>query len=240
MGLFVVVAVQVFRAAVLARRRPDIAGPVRRALRWWMWALAPIVLALVAVTAGLLVSLPGLDWGWGRLVGVDSNVALSPVTAAGEATGLTVRALSLVGAFFFLGLLAYAMPLFTLSEERIFRRGLEAGGVARWLRATVVFGLVHMIMGVPLGVALALSWGGAAFGLVYLRACRRAVAADRSRWEVSGWPAHGAAPPAVATTVVPATRIEASDRACFTSAAFHLAYNVEILGILAVLLALGL
>ena len=65
-----------------------------------------------------------------------------------------------------------AIPLFALAEERTFRRGCEAGRGAAGVRRTIEFGLAHALIGIPIGVALALSCGGAYFMAVYLRAYR--------------------------------------------------------------------
>ena len=220
--LFAFVVFQLARAALAVRRRRDLVGRVRGALRWWMWALTPAILAVVAVTAAALVQVPGLDWGWGRFVGVTSNAFLSPVAAAaGSASRGVVRLLETGAALAFIGLLAYVMPLLVLAEERLFRRGLERGGARRWARATVVFGLAHLLMGIPVGLALALSWGGLAFGLVYRHAWRSApVVAVPSG-------ARGADPDAKA------------DAASVVAAAAHLAYNLTLLALLAVALVVG-
>ena len=65
-----------------------------------------------------------------------------------------------------------AIPLFALAEERTFRRGCEQWSWPRRVRRTVEFGLAHALIGIPIGVALALSCGGAYFMAVYLRAYR--------------------------------------------------------------------
>jgi hypothetical protein len=70
-------------------------------------------------------------------------------------------------------LLVPALPLFAEAEERMFRLGAERR--TRWgrLRRSVEFGLVHAIIGIPIGVALALSIGGLYFTSRYMRVFRR-------------------------------------------------------------------
>lgn len=67
----------------------------------------------------------------------------------------------------FLPVLALAVPRFAANEEAAYREGTRSWphGIARSLR----FGLVHVIMLIPLGAALALSWGGLLFTWAYFR-----------------------------------------------------------------------
>ncbi len=65
-----------------------------------------------------------------------------------------------------------AIPLFALAEERSFRLGCETWSWPRRVRRTIEFGLAHALIGIPIGVALALSCGGAYFMWVYLRGFR--------------------------------------------------------------------
>ena len=55
----------------------------------------------------------------------------------------------------------------------MFRMGAEAWSRRRRVRRTIEFGLIHAVIGIPIGVALALSCGGAYFMIVYLREFRR-------------------------------------------------------------------
>jgi hypothetical protein len=66
-----------------------------------------------------------------------------------------------------------ALPLFARREEEMFRLGAESWSWPRRIRMAVLFGLVHALVGIPIGAALALSIGGAYFQFVYLRAYRR-------------------------------------------------------------------
>jgi hypothetical protein len=61
-----------------------------------------------------------------------------------------------------------------LREEELFRLGAEDWPVSKRVGRTLLFGLVHAAVGIPIGFALALSIGGAHFLLGYLRAFRRA------------------------------------------------------------------
>ena len=68
----------------------------------------------------------------------------------------------------FMCLLLPALPLFAFAEERIFREGAEGWSRPRRVFKVVQFGLVHALIGIPIGAALTLSIGGAWFMRVYL------------------------------------------------------------------------
>jgi len=139
---------------------------VWRTVGWrHVWPV-PFVLTAVIATASVLLLIPGLEWGWWTALGGQGN----PVTGTTDQTTGTVWEwlIPLV----FLLLVLPSLPLFALAEERIFRRGAE--GWSWWKRAwkTLAFGMVHALIGIPIGVALALSVGGAYFIAVYLRRYR--------------------------------------------------------------------
>ena len=75
----------------------------------------------------------------------------------------------ILGASAFLLPLQALLPWLAFVEEEIFRAGLERVSTARLLRASLFFGLAHMIMLVLLGAALGLAVAGLAYGLVYRR-----------------------------------------------------------------------
>jgi hypothetical protein len=76
----------------------------------------------------------------------------------------------------FLGGLVLLFPWLAYVEERVFREGLEQAGLARELWTALKFGLVHMIMLIPLAAALAIGVAGFVYGRIYRRAYRRAAA----------------------------------------------------------------
>ncbi len=135
-------------------------------IRWrHIWPI-PFVLVGVIVVATALVRIPGLDWGWWSALGGQGN----PVFGSSDSTIGTVWEW-LIPAVFLL-LLIPALPLFAYAEEQMFRRGAERWSTGRRALKVVQFGLVHALIGIPIGTALALSVGGAYFMTVYLRAFR--------------------------------------------------------------------
>jgi len=188
--------VEAARSSVEARRNSLV---VARGLRPDHFLLALPVLAAIIATAFALIRLPVLSFGWWDAIGGVGNPAV----------GLTDQDLGILNVLipaFFLGLLVVALPLLVAREEWVFRRGAEQRGALRNVGRSIVFGLAHAVIGIPIGAALALSIGGLYLTWCYLR----------------GWSA---------------TRSQAG--ALLESTRAHLAYNVTILGLVAVALAFG-
>jgi hypothetical protein len=141
--------------------------PIVGGIRWRHVWPAPLVVGAVVLAASVLLLVPGLSWGWWTAIGGSGN----PVTGTTDQT--TGTPLEWIIPLIFLTLLIPAIPLFALAEERTFRRGCEAWSWPRRVRRTIEFGLAHALIGIPIGVALALSCGGAYFMWAYLRAFGR-------------------------------------------------------------------
>ena len=158
------------RSAVLRQRvRTIVTG-----IRWrHLWPV-PFVLSGVIVAAVALLEIPPLRFGWWTALGGLGN----PVTGTTEQT--TGTTLEWLVPLVFIVLLVPALPLFAFREEELFRLGAEDwSGWQRALKA-VKFGLVHAVIGIPIGVALALSLGGAYFQWAYLRGYRASGGAQRA------------------------------------------------------------
>lgn len=158
-------AVRLVTAVRVSRSRSGrrIVSAVKQRVGWrHVWPV-PIVLTLVILAASIIMAVPGLDWGWWNAIGGDGN----PVFGSTESTSGTAWEWLIPLAF--ICLLIPALPLFAHAEERMFRTGAEQWGPARRVVKILQFGLVHALIGIPLGAALALSIGGAYFMRVYLR-----------------------------------------------------------------------
>lgn len=139
---------------------------VARNVGWrHLWPV-PILLSVVIAVATALIALPGLSWGWWSALGGEGN----PVFASSESTIGTVW--EWLVPLLFMGLLFPALPLFAFAEERAFRAGAEHWSSARRVFKTMQFGLIHALIGIPIGAALALAIGGGYFMWVYLRRFR--------------------------------------------------------------------
>jgi hypothetical protein len=137
----------------------------------------PIVLAAVIATAYALMLVPGLDWGWWSAMGGDG----SPVFASFDGTAGTIWEWALPLGF--IALLIPGLPLFAHAEERLFRTGAERWSTRRRVGKVLQFGLVHALIGIPIGAAVALSLGGAYFMWTYLRTYRTAGSQDEATLE---------------------------------------------------------
>ena len=167
--LTVLVLAYIASRLVLAIRhlgRPTVRAHVMeivRGLRLRHFVLAPVVLTLVVTAAYALLQVPGLDWGWWTAIGGLGN----PVTGTTSATEGT--ALEWIIPSIFLVLLTPALPLFAEREEQMLREGAAHWSWPRRIRRSVEFGLAHALIGIPIGVALALSIGGLYFTWRYLK-----------------------------------------------------------------------
>jgi hypothetical protein len=138
-----------------------------RGIRWrHVWPVPLVLLGVLAVAAPLL-QVPGLDWGWWSAIGGEGN----PVF--GSSTATAGSALEWIVPLAFMALLVPALPLFAHAEERMFRQGAEQWSKRRRAAKVLQFGMVHALIGIPVGAALALSVGGSYFMGVYLSAFRR-------------------------------------------------------------------
>src|SRR5436305_4041741 len=134
---------------------------------------APLALFGVLFVADALYTIPLLRFGWLTAIGGTGNIV------TGGTTRTAGTALEWLVPLVFLALLAPALPLFAEREELIFRRGAERWSFWRRAWQGLKFGLVHLIMGIPIAVALALSVGGWYFTWAYLRGFRRSQGDQR-------------------------------------------------------------
>ena len=164
-GVLLVVGVRLIEAArstMTARRRT---WTVVRGLEWRHFKDGfPIIVAVVA-TAFVLIQIPILSFGWWTAIGGVGNPVI----------GTTERSFGifevLVPAFFG-GLLLVGLPLLVAREEYVFRRGAEHRRTLDNVGRSLLFGLAHAIVGIPIGAGLALSIGGVYLTNCYLRGWR--------------------------------------------------------------------
>lgn len=161
-AVLTLVGVRLFEAArssVEARARML---AIVRGLRWRHFARAAPAVGLIVATAWVLIQLPVLSFGWWTMIGGEGNPVVG-VTA--KDNGIV----SIVIPLFFIGLLVVGLPLLVAREEWVFRRGAERRGAAANVGRSVLFGLAHAVVGIPMGAALALSIGGLYLTWCYLQ-----------------------------------------------------------------------
>jgi hypothetical protein len=267
-------AVSAWVLVMLARGARAAWGQRRLALLVWrrvrprhvLGSLA-LLLVVVSVAGVLLTVVPPLRFGLGSLVGLGGNAIFAPLeqAAAGSATATGTASGTdwplLLGSTAFLGLLALLLPWFAFVEEEVFRAGLEDAAPAREVRVALWFGLVHLVMLVPVGAALAIGVAGLVYGRIYRHAHARAdgrdlprplaeafrptrrsaAAADRAR---SGHgPEDPDAPPAgdgeaPAVTLVDRTPERRQAQAVLASTVWHATFNTLVVGLVWLSLAL--
>jgi hypothetical protein len=152
-AVLAVVGVRLFEAARTSVGAHRKTLGVVQGLRSRHFLRAVPIVALIVSTAWALIQLPVLSFGWWSMIGGEGN----PVVGVTEKDYGIV---SVVVPLFFIGLLIVGMPLLVAREEWLFRRGAEARGTAVNLGRSLVFGLAHAVIGIPIGAALALSIGG--------------------------------------------------------------------------------
>jgi hypothetical protein len=163
-GLRLVQAVSLSRS----QRGRSLSRQIWTGLRWrHIWPVPFVLGGVLLVAIPLLVYLPVLRWGWWSAIGGDGN----PVFGSSNTTTGTVWAWLIP--LIFMVLVLVALPLFANAEERMFRMGAQHWSTRRRVIKVLQFGLIHAVIGIPIGVALALSVGGAYFMAVYLRSYAR-------------------------------------------------------------------
>lgn len=141
------------------------------------------LLVMVVTVAGLLLTtVPWLGYGLGSLIGFEGNAVFAPLEEAAARAGPAPAAgpdwLFLALTTGFLGFLIVLLPWLAFVEEEVFRAGLERASPTVEVRAALWFGLVHLVMLVPLAAALAIAVAGFVYGRIYRAAYRRAGGGD--------------------------------------------------------------
>jgi hypothetical protein len=127
------------------------------------------MLASTMVVAAIFLFIPGLSWGWWSMFGGEGSILLGRVQDGEESRAIV----SMISAFLMSAFIVVVPPL-AMREEQIFRMGSERRAPKDRITNAVFFGLLHSVMGIPIGVALALSLGGIWFTSRYLSGYKKA------------------------------------------------------------------
>lgn len=139
---------------------------------WQVWKrfrlrmlIEVLVVILLTIAIGIVLWVLGLRFSWLSLIFSEGgNIVITPVRKGSESANILIR---LMVPVFFLALIA-AVPFMAKYEEETFRKGYNKWG--RIIRQSVKFGLVHCLVGVPLGFGIALILPGFFYGWKYKRA----------------------------------------------------------------------
>jgi len=160
----IIILAMIYRGVSEYRQDP---GLIRRTYLtdWWDYPIAlGLVIIVIAIAALLIIlELPSfLTFSWITLIDSEQssgNVIMTPIFSG---------RLPLATAFY-LVLVAF-IPYFSEIEERAFRSHILTRKAR--LKKSLVFGLVHMVMGVPLIIALVIGWLGWIYSVRYVKAYR--------------------------------------------------------------------
>lgn len=138
----------------------------RDAANWRNIAIgAPAVLILGPAGFVMYTISPAwLQWSWWNAIGGSGNIVFGSATATETSAFAILPVVCLV-------LFTCAVPIMAYNEERDFRRAAPGAAWYGAIFRSVVFGLVHAIMGAPLIVCLTtLAAGGLLYELIHYRA----------------------------------------------------------------------
>lgn len=162
------------------RHRLGFSWDIYSRIRWHMLPMTILTIIVTIATAIALYRIPWLQYGWASLIygGKGNNVLIGPMLEASRSSFEWVRLLPIV----FLVALFVVVPFMAHVEEQLFRED-----VTEWRRIiprSLVFGMMHCLVGIPLAAGLALSIAGLYFGWRYKQAYEARVAKiGRVHWE---------------------------------------------------------
>ncbi len=115
------------------------------------------------LTFKLLVALsPIFGYGWLNFFSSEGgNILISPVLGTLSSDSLVLRCIPTI----FLSAFLISLPFMAKLEENIFRRGCHT--LSKITVRSILFGLMHLIVGIPLGFAIALIIPGFVFADEY-------------------------------------------------------------------------
>ena len=208
------------------------------------------ILGVMAVTATLYVLFPPLRWGWWTALGNGGTSVIPTSASASPSTfELVMPVLMCIMVMLFLASWAY-------EEEDVFRRGAEdRTGLQKFIVA-FLFGMMHVVVGVPLAAGIGLTLGGLVFTRAYLRGFHAAHLAnagsayldvltrEEGRRKTQSWMFKdmntGHLPKDTITLTKERARtaaVDASEAGVKEATSLHLAYNLTIVTIVSISVA---
>lgn len=126
----------------------------------YLWSFLMLVGVSILVFTCMSFDLPKfMTWSWFSLFSSDKS--------GGNVITTAFNGQSIVFIVLFWSILTLALPYLAKGEEEVFRSGVF--GIKNRLLVNLKFGILHMIMGVPLFVALILSVVGYVYSIFYIR-----------------------------------------------------------------------
>ncbi len=139
-----------------------------------------VTLATSAVLIGYLVIrhyLPFLDWSWTTLIGSNSaNINFAPIavyhsvnvnTTNTNIVSQIIKVISSMSLVLFLLAFVLVLPFLAKQEEEMFRKGHHTTvDIIKW---SFIFGIVHVIVGIPIAIAISMTIFGLFLSYKYNR-----------------------------------------------------------------------
>ena len=153
----------------LERNNMNFIQQIWRRFRRAMLLQCLLALASTSVLAYVLITyVPGTSFSWtGLLLNDGGNIFTAPLIDASSNEYVAIRLLALLLILAFLLIL----PFLAKFEEEIFRKGHSDWKSISW--ESTKFGLVHCLVGVPIGFGIALIVTGFFYGYHYKRALEK-------------------------------------------------------------------
>jgi hypothetical protein len=138
----------------------------------YLWSFLMVIGVITSVITLASIGLPKfMTWSWISMLGSEGADAPSGnIMAAPFKSGSVL----IIGGFWLL--LSLALPYLAKGEEETFRSLVF--GTKKRIITSIKFGLIHMIVGVPLFIALILAVAGYIFSIFYVKAFYKAAAVD--------------------------------------------------------------
>jgi membrane protease YdiL (CAAX protease family) len=132
----------------------------------YLWAFMMVIGVFITIGILLSIDLPSfMNWSWTSLLSDgehSGNIMAAPLKS---------KSISIIASFWLI--LSLALPYLAKSEEVAFRSFVF--GIKNRIKKSIKFGLIHMIVGVPLSIALLLAIVGYIFSIIYVRAFEKAA-----------------------------------------------------------------
>jgi hypothetical protein len=138
----------------------------------YLWSFLMVIGVMTSVITLASIGLPKfMTWSWISMLGSEGADAPSGnIMAAPFKSGSVL----IIGGFWLI--LSLALPYLAKGEEETFRSLVF--GTKKRIITSIKFGLVHMIVGVPLFIALILAVVGYIFSIFYVKTFYKAAAVD--------------------------------------------------------------
>jgi len=138
----------------------------------YLWSFLMMLGVMTTVITLTSVGLPKfMTWSWISMLGDGSADAPS-----GNILAAPFKSGSVIIISIFWLLLALALPYLAKGEEKVFRSLVFS--TKKRIITSIKFGLIHMVVGVPLFIALILAVVGYIFSIFYVKAFKKAAKVD--------------------------------------------------------------